>query len=246
MSNVYGLIGFPLGHSFSKKYFSEKFTKEGIEGNEYKLFELSNIKEIRNLLENEPDLCGFNITIPYKEVIFPYLDELDSHAKEIGAVNVVKIHKGKLIGFNSDYVGFLSSLKNLIQNPTGMQALILGTGGASKAIAYAFKYIDIPYQYVSRNKGENAITYDELDELTLQDYQIIVNTTPLGTYPNVNNCPDIPYELLGKNHFLYDLVYNPEETLFLKKGKEQGASIKNGYEMLVGQAEESWTIWKSL
>jgi len=246
MNEVYGLIGHPLGHSFSKKYFTNKFSEESIENCDYKLFDLSQIDEVETLLSQEENLKGFNITIPYKQAIFPYLDELDPHAKEIEAVNVVKIEEGKLKGFNSDYIGFLNSLKFYLKDNKDIKALILGTGGASKAIAYALRFSNIPYQYVSRKKSESAISYDQLrnEKSLLQDYQLIVNTTPLGTFPNVDNCPEIPYDQLNENHFLYDLVYNPEETKFLQLGKEKGALIKNGYEMLVGQAEESWRIWQ--
>ena len=247
MKKVYGLIGHPLGHSFSEKYFTEKFSADGITDCEYKLFDLSIIDEVKNILLKEQSLQGFNITIPYKEAIFPYLSKLDLHAQQIGAVNVVKLEGGKLIGYNSDYIGFLNSLKNFLSNTNDLKALILGTGGASKGIAYALEQIDIPYQYVSRRNKEKVISYDTLKENPdiVSSHQLIINTTPLGTFPNVTECADIPYNLLTKQHYLYDLVYNPSETLFLKNGITQGAKVKNGYEMLVGQAEESWRIWNS-
>jgi len=244
MKRVFGLIGFPLGHSFSRKYFTEKFEKNEITDCEYKLFELESIRELPDLLQKEPDLNGFNITIPYKQEVFQYLDELDEHAKEIGAVNVVKINDGKLKGYNSDYLGFTDSLLGFIQQKTALKALILGTGGASKAIAYSLTKLNIPYQYVSRSTSKTAISYEELAANKLIDeYHLIINTTPLGTYPKAENAPNIPYDSLTDKHYLYDLVYNPSETLFMKRGLSKGASVKNGYDMLVGQAEASWHIW---
>lgn len=245
MKKVYGLIGFPLGHSFSKKYFTEKFSNEGILDCEYKLFELEGIDQLSDMLKQEKDLKGFNITIPYKEQIFPFLDQLDPHAKAIGAVNVVNIVNGKLIGHNSDYIGFRDTLSSFIDHKTVKNALILGTGGASKAIAYTLKQLDINFQFVSRKSDTGLISYDELKQNgTLKKYQLIINTTPLGTFPNPEHAPDIPYQELSDQHYLYDLVYNPSVTLFMKKGLEKGAKTINGYEMLVGQAEAAWQIWK--
>lgn len=247
MEKVYGLIGFPLGHSFSKKYFTEKFETEGISNCEYQLFELEDIDQLSEMLKRETNLKGFNITIPYKEQIFPFLDQLDPHAAEIGAVNVVNIVNGKLIGYNSDYIGFSETLTEFIDQKTVKNALILGTGGASKAIAYALKQLDISYQYVSRKSGKELISYDELKHNNaIKNFQLIINTTPLGTYPNPENAPDIPYQELTNQHYLYDLVYNPAETLFMKKGVERGAKAINGYKMLVGQAEAAWKIWNRL
>ncbi|MEL6558859.1 MAG: shikimate dehydrogenase [Bacteroidota bacterium] len=247
MKKVYGLIGFPLGHSFSKKYFTEKFKTEDISGCEYQLFELESIDQLSDMLRSETNLKGFNITIPYKEQIFPFLDQLDPHAAEIGAVNVVNIVNGKLIGYNSDYIGFSDTLKEFIDQKAVKKALILGTGGASKAIAYALQQLGITFQYVSRKSGEGLISYDELKQNSaIKNFQLIINTTPLGTYPNPENAPDIPYQELTDQHYLYDLVYNPAETLFMKNGIDQGAKAINGYKMLVGQAEAAWDIWNSL
>ncbi len=241
---TYGLIGYRLSHSFSKKYFNEKFTKENIADCVYENFPLETIQEFTSLLHNTPDLKGCNVTIPYKEEIIQYLDELDSAAKEIGAVNVVKIlPDGKLIGYNSDYYGFKTSLEKFIPANQSFRALILGTGGAAKAVAVALKDLGIPYQYVSRSKGNGVISYAEIDAKLLGQYSIIINTSPLGMYPDVDSFPAIPYQFLTDKHYLYDLVYNPEVTTFMRKGKEHGAHVVNGLEMLIGQAEKAWEIW---
>jgi shikimate dehydrogenase len=241
---TYGLIGYRLSHSFSKKYFNEKFAKEHIEDCVYENFPLETIKEFTALLQATPDLKGCNVTIPYKEEIIPYLDELDAAAKEIGAVNVVKIFPdGKLIGYNSDYYGFKISLEKFIPDNQSFRALVLGTGGAAKAVVVALKDLGIPYQYVSRSKGNGVIGYDEIDEKMLQHYSIIINTSPLGMYPDVDSFPDIPYQFLTDKHYLYDLVYNPEVTAFMRKGQEHGAHVVNGLGMLIGQAEKAWEIW---
>lgn len=241
---TYGLIGYRLSHSFSKKYFNEKFAKENIADCVYENFPLETINEFTTLLQTTPDLKGCNVTIPYKEEIIPYLDELDAAAKEIGAVNVVKIlPNGKLIGYNSDYYGFKTSLEKFIPANQSFRALILGTGGAAKAVAVALKDLGIPYQYVSRSKGDSVISYAEIDANVLGQYSIIINTSPLGMYPDVNSFPDIPYQFLTDKHYLYDLVYNPEVTTFMRKGQEHGAHVVNGLEMLIGQAEKAWEIW---
>lgn len=246
MKKVYGLIGYPLGHSFSRKYFNDKFRKEGISDCEYKLFELENIQMLPEIMKKEPNLQGFNITIPYKQEVLQYLDKLDQHAEEIGAVNVVKIVDSKLIGYNSDFLGFSDTLIKFINLNDVNKALILGTGGASKAIAYALKKLNIEFLYVSRKLGNHAITYEELrNKELISTQQLIINTTPVGTYPNAENAPDIPYESINGQHYLYDLVYNPQETLFMKNGREQGAKVINGYDMLVGQAEAAWKIWNT-
>lgn len=243
---TYGLIGYRLSHSFSKKYFNEKFAKENIADCVYENFPLETIKEFATLLHTTPDLKGCNVTIPYKQEIIPYLDELDAAAKEIGAVNVVKIFPdGKLIGYNSDYYGFKTSLQKFIPVNRSYRALILGTGGAAKAVAVALKDLEIPYQYVSRSKGEGMISYAEMNEKTLEEYSIIINTSPLGMYPDVDSFPDIPYQFLTDKHYLYDLVYNPEITAFMRKGQQHGAHVVNGLEMLIGQAEKAWEIWNS-
>lgn len=241
---TYGLIGYRLSHSFSKKYFNEKFAKENITDCVYENFPLETIQEFTSLLQTTPDLKGCNVTIPYKEEIIPFLNELDPAAKEIGAVNVVKIlPDGKLMGYNSDYFGFKTSLEKFIPANQSLRALILGTGGAAKAVAVALKDLGIPYQYVSRSAGKDVISYADMDEKLLQKYAIIINTSPLGMYPDVDSFPAIPYQFLTANHYLYDLVYNPEVTAFMRKGQQQGAHVVNGLEMLIGQAEKAWEIW---
>lgn len=237
-----GLIGYPLSHSFSKKYFSDKFLDENIKGFHYDLFPLNDIQKLTRLLKEQPNLLGLNVTIPYKEQVIPFLDEISESAKAIGAVNTIRIENGKLKGFNTDAYGFEESLKVFLK-PHHKNALILGTGGAAKAIQYVLEKLDIGYKYVSRTPKAEQFSYDELNEQIFNKYEIIVNTTPLGMFPKVEQCPAIPYEYLTNQHLLYDLVYNPKETLFLKKGKEKGASIKNGLEMLHLQAEKAWSIW---
>ncbi|ABG57300.1 shikimate dehydrogenase family protein [Cytophaga hutchinsonii] len=243
---TYGLIGFRLSHSFSKKYFTEKFLKEGIEDCVYENFQLDTVKEFSALLRTDANLKGFNVTIPYKEEIIPFLNDLDAAAKEIGAVNVIKIQEdGTLIGYNSDYYGFKTSLETFIPKEVSHKALVLGTGGAAKAVVTALNHLGIPYQYVSRNKSAQSLSYEELDQNVMQEYTLVVNTSPLGMYPEVDSFPAIPYEFLDSRHYLYDLVYNPEETLFMKKGIARGAHVMNGLPMLIGQAEKAWEIWNS-
>ena len=243
----YGLLGYPLGHSFSRTYFNQKFEAEKIDA-EYVNFEIPNIKEIKNVLKENPDLGGLNVTIPYKEQVIPYLDDLDADARQIGAVNVIKFTKGlfgktKLIGYNSDIIGFKQSIEPLLK-PTHQKALILGTGGASKAVYQGLKQLGVGSTFVSRSHKEGCITYEEITPKIMSQYTVIVNTTPLGMFPNVNACPNIPYEELMPDHVLYDLLYNPDETLFMKKGKERGATVKNGLEMLLLQAFAAWQIWQ--
>lgn len=242
----YGLIGYPLGHSFSIGYFNEKFRSEGINA-EYVNFEIPDIRELPDIIRTNPTLKGLNVTIPYKEKVIPYLDDIDKDAAAIGAVNVVKINRQKnkyrLKGYNSDIIGFTQSIEPLIE-PHHKKALILGTGGSSKAIFHGLKKLDIEGTYVSRNKRPEMLTYEELTTEVMADHTIIVNCTPVGMYPRVNDCPDIPYELLTPKHLLYDLLYNPNMTLFMKKGEQQGATIKNGIEMLLLQAFASWEIWE--
>ena len=243
----YGLLGYPLGHSFSKNYFNQKFEAEKINA-EYLNFEIPNIKNIKEVLKENPDLRGLNVTIPYKEQVIPFLDELDKDASVIGAVNVIKFAKGmfgkqKLIGFNSDIIGFKQSIAPLL-TPKHRKALILGTGGASKAVFHGLKQLGVGSTLVSRKEKEFCITYEEITPEIMKSYTVIVNTTPLGMYPNINSCPNIPYDLLTPDHLLYDLLYNPDETLFMKKGKEKGAVVKNGLEMLLIQAFASWEIWQ--
>lgn len=240
----YGLIGYPLKHSFSKQYFNNKFISESIDAT-YMNFEISSIKEFPNILTENKDLCGLNVTIPYKEQVIPYLDGL-ANAKEIGAVNVIKFDRSKgklrLIGYNSDIIGFQESIEPLLKEHH-KKALILGTGGASKAVFHGLKHLNIATQFVSRTKKDNCLTYGELSPEIMNEYTVIVNATPVGMYPNVDSAPDIPYHLLNEKHLLYDLLYNPDITLFMQKGKAQGATVKNGLEMLLLQAFHAWAIW---
>ena len=243
----YGLLGYPLGHSFSKNYFNQKFESEKIDA-QYVNFEISDIKYIKNVLKENPNLNGLNVTIPYKEQVIPYLDDLDEDARLIGAVNVIKFTKGflgktKLIGYNSDIIGFKRSIEPLLDS-SHRKALILGTGGASKAVMHGLKQLGVGTTFVSRTPKEHCITYQDVTPELLESYTVIVNTTPLGMFPNVDACPDIPYDALTPKHLLYDLLYNPAETLFIKKGKEHGAVVKNGLEMLLLQAFAAWEIWQ--
>ncbi|MDF1676905.1 MAG: shikimate dehydrogenase [Vicingaceae bacterium] len=243
---LFGLIGHPLAHSFSKKYFESKFKKEGITNCSYQLFDIENILDF-NTIKNTTELTGLNVTIPYKQSIIEHLDEIDTNAKLIGAVNTIKIDTAtkKTKGFNTDYYGFKNSLKPFLEN-THQRALILGTGGASKAIVHVLKNLNIDCLFVSRTpKKDNEISYQDVNEYVIKHHQLIINTTPLGTYPNIESYPNISYENLTSNHLLYDLVYNPEETVFLKKGKEKGCLTINGLQMLKLQAEKSWEIWNS-
>ena len=240
----FGLIGFPLGHSFSKKYFTEKFLLEGIDAR-YDLYELKSLEEFAELKVSE-NLCGLNVTIPYKQQIIPFLDEMDETAAEIGAVNVIKfIRDGndlKLKGYNSDAIGFLQSIRPYLK-PHHNKALILGTGGASRAFDYTLRKLGIETTFVSRTPAEGQLSYSDLSETVLNEYPIILNASPVGTFPDVERCPDIPYQYLTSRHLLFDAVYNPAETLFLQKGKAQGANVLNGEGMLTGQAEAAWKIW---
>ncbi len=238
----YALIGKPLTHSFSKRYFTNKFEVEQIADCFYELYQLESISEFPDLLKAQTNLQGLNVTIPYKEAVIPFLDELSEEAKDIGAVNTISMENGMLKGHNTDVLGFRDSLFTwLNETPTG--ALILGTGGASKGIAYVLRQAEIPYLRVSRTLAKGDITYGDLDRSLLSEYSLIINTTPLGTYPNVETAPDIPYNLLSKRNSLYDLVYNPEKTVFLNNGNARGCQVKNGLEMLVAQAEYAWGIW---
>lgn len=236
---TYGLIGKNISYSFSRNYFNNKFKNENVLNSQYVNFDIDNLSELNNMFNINN--YGFNVTIPYKETIILYLDSLDFHAEQIGAVNTIKIENEKKIGFNTDWIGFKKSLESLLK-PHHKKALILGTGGASKAVIYALKQLQIQTLIVSRN-GET--TYEDLSEEIIQNHTIIINCTPVGTFPNTDSAPEIPYEFITKNHLVYDLIYNPAETLFLKKCKENGAVTKNGLEMLEIQAEESWKIWNS-
>lgn len=243
----YGLIGYPLRHSFSIGFFNEKFTAENIDA-EYVNFEIPRIQDFMEVIEENPNLRGLNVTIPYKEQVIPYLDELDKDTAKIGAVNVIKIihqpkGKVKLVGYNSDIIGFTQSIEPLLQ-PHHRKALILGTGGASKAIYHGLLNLGLESTFVSRTKKDSKfLTYEELTPEIMKEYTVIVNCTPVGMYPKVDYCPDIPYDELTPNHLLYDLLYNPNETLFMKKGQARGAVVKNGLEMLLLQAFAAWEIW---
>jgi len=240
--NTYGLIGYPLGHSFSRKFFTEKFAKEGIDA-QYLNFEIPSIEEFPEIIKNNPTLRGLNVTIPYKQQVMQYLDDLSEEVKAIGAVNVVKVAKEGLTGYNSDVIGFVDSIKTLLK-PHHKKALILGTGGASKAIRYGLEEkLGMETLFVSRTARKGMITYEEVTTEVLKEYEVIVNCSPVGMFPHVDECPALPYKAMNENHLLYDLVYNPLETLFMKKGAEQGAAVKNGLEMLHLQAIASWNIW---
>ncbi|MCB9034916.1 MAG: shikimate dehydrogenase [Chitinophagales bacterium] len=247
VKNLYGLIGFPLSHSFSKGYFAEKFIKEEIIDSYYDTFPLENIAQFPSLIQQHANLKGLNVTIPYKQQIIPFLDTVDEAATTIGAVNTIKFSNGILSGHNSDAFGFEQSLLPLI-NQTINQAIILGTGGASKAVAYVLNQLNIPFIYLSRNANhqQSIFSYDEFNQNNnLADYLLVVNTTPLGMYPNEQSCPSLNYNQVSKNHIFYDLVYNPTETVFLANAKSKGATTKNGLEMLYLQAEKSWQIWNA-
>ncbi|QZT37285.1 shikimate dehydrogenase [Halosquirtibacter xylanolyticus] len=242
----YGLLGYPLSHSFSKGYFTAKFKEETIDA-EYHNFELPKAFDIIERIKQDPSIAGLNITIPHKQSIIPLLNKISKEAKEIGAVNVVKVSFDEdgqylLFGFNSDVYGFSESIRPLI-NAEHKKALVLGTGGASKAVYSGLKSLGIEPTYVSRKSSEGVLGYEALNQEVISEYTVIVNATPLGTYPNMDSCPNIPYKYLTKDHLLYDLVYNPAETLFMKKGKEHGAMVKNGLEMLHLQAEKAWEFW---
>lgn len=261
----FGLIGFPLGHSFSKGFFTEKFAREGIDA-QYLNFEIPDATMLFDVLRDNPELKGLNVTLPHKQAVIPLLDELSDEAREIGAVNVIRIRDGKLKGFNSDIIGFTDSIRPLLQ-PHHKKALVLGTGGASKAICVGLNHLGLEWKYVSRNGGQGAgskeqentscpnnplapcplplapLNYSDLTPEVMAEYTVIVNCTPVGMFPKVDAAPAIPYELLTPQHLLFDCVYNPEDTLFMQKGRTQGATVKNGLEMLHLQAEASWKFW---
>ncbi len=234
-----GLIGFPLGHSFSAQYFSEKFEKLGLHDHRYKVFPLESIEDLPDLIRNEPSLFGFNVTIPHKQSIIPFLDDLSPQAEAIGAVNTVRIQKGQLEGYNTDYYGFQAMMEGFTHYD---QALVLGNGGASQAVQFVLKEMHIPFTLVSRKSG---LSYAEITADVIRDHKLIVNTTSLGMSPNTSDAPELPYTALTKQHALLDLIYNPEETHFMKKGSENGAQTLNGLKMLYAQAEASWKIWTS-
>lgn len=239
----FGLLGRNISYSFSKGYFTDKFNTEFFAGCTYENFDIPEISAFAELIKNNSDLKGMNVTIPYKESVIPFLDKLSKKAAQIGAVNTIKItKKGKLKGYNTDYYGFKKSLEPLLQSHH-KKALILGTGGASKGVAFALDELSIPYTFVSREAKENAINYDQINASTFDDYQIIINSTPVGTSPNIDVFPLIPYEFFTEKHIAFDLIYNPTETQFLKKAREKGAQIKNGLDMLIFQAEKAWAVW---
>ncbi|MFI3333067.1 MAG: shikimate dehydrogenase [Rikenellaceae bacterium] len=240
----FGLIGKTLKHSFSAKYFAEKFSHEGITDCSYSLFELEKIEDILLLINQEPELCGFNITIPYKQQIIPYLDSIDIEAERIGAVNCVKIENGRLIGYNADIVGLRESIAKLLNGTYVDRALVLGTGGASSAVQYMLGEMGVEFELVSRDPLKSTITYATISPEDITRAQLIINTTPLGTFPDIESAPSLPYAFVSPSHYLFDLVYNPPLTQFLSYGEQRGARILNGQTMLVAQAEESWRIWK--
>lgn len=244
MGRLFGLIGYPLSHSFSKRYFSEKFTRENLPENRYELYPIPQITDLPQLFKDNPDLEGLNVTIPYKEQVIPYLDELSPVVQEIGACNCIRIREGRLVGYNTDVLGFEQTLVRHLK-PHHKQALVLGTGGAAKAVHYVLRQKSIEFLQVGRTAREGILDYDSLTDELMGTHTLIINTTPLGMHPQEDTAPPIPYGAIGDMHYLYDLVYNPAKTLFLQKGEERGAAIENGADMLVIQAEASWDIWNS-
>jgi shikimate dehydrogenase len=244
---LFGLIGYPLGHSFSQQYFSEKFVREGITDAQYELFPIRAIGDLVQVLQEQPALCGLSVTIPYKELVLPFLNDLDETACAVGAVNCIRIQDGRLTGYNTDVYGFEQSLRKSlgVVHPSS-RALLLGTGGASKAVAFVLRKMGIDYQFVSRKADAEKgwLNYDDLRELDWQNYHLVVNTTPLGTYPKTDGCPDLPFEKLSAQHLVFDLVYNPPQTVLLRHAMEQSARVQNGLDMLQLQAEKAWEIWQ--
>lgn len=247
MEKVFGLIGATVSHSFSKAYFDEKFFREGLRDFHYELFPLKNIKEIEALLKDTKGLAGLNVTIPYKEQVLKYLDEVDGSAKKIGAVNVIKIHDGKLKGFNTDSDAFYETIEKWLPKDKTFKALILGTGGSSKAVQEALKKLAIEYKVVSRKSKKGDLTYEDLEKnpKLISDSHLVINTTPLGMSPNTETMPPVDFEQITPEHYVYDLIYNPARTMFLQKAEMRNATIKNGLEMLHIQAEKSWMIWNN-
>lgn len=247
MEKKFGLIGATVSHSFSKSYFDEKFFREGLRDYHYDLYSLSTIDELKKLLEENPELCGLNVTIPYKEQVIPYLTDIDAAAKKIGAVNVIKIQNGKLKGYNTDSDAFFETIEKWFSPTPDSKALILGTGGSSKAVQQALDKLGVAFKLVSREKSKGNYTYEDLekDASIVTESHLIINTTPLGMSPNTNAFPPINYEQLHAHHFVYDLIYNPARTQFLQKAEMRGAIIRNGLEMLQIQAEKAWAIWNN-
>jgi shikimate dehydrogenase len=240
----YGLIGYPLTHSLSQQYFTQKFIDQGIEDCVYERFSIPSLGDLHDILKTHPDLCGFNITIPYKKEVLAFLTERSKAVEEVGACNCVKIIDGNLIGYNTDVIGFENSLIPFLK-PTHNKALVLGTGGAALAIVYVLQKLGIHFSYVSRTATSGQLTYNDLDASVMASHTLIINTTPLGMFPNIEACPAIPYDLLTPEHHLFDLTYNPAVSTFLAKGMQIGATIQNGQQMFVEQAEQSWRIWNS-
>jgi shikimate dehydrogenase len=247
MEKVFGLIGQTVSHSFSKSYFDEKFFREGLRDHHYELFPLNNIKEIETLIKDTKGLTGLNVTLPYKEQVIQFLDEVDPIAKKIGAVNVIKFKDGKRKGYNTDSDAFHETLEKWLPADKKLKALVLGTGGSSKAVQEALKKLKISYKIVSREASKADLTYEAIEKKPeiLKESLLIINTTPLGMHPNTDNMPPIDYEHIGADHYVYDLIYNPARTLFLQRAEMRGATIKNGLEMLHVQAEKSWMIWNN-
>jgi shikimate dehydrogenase len=240
---TFGLIGYPLSHSFSKNFFDKKFEEENLNDHYFENYSISDIDQLHDILKN-PTLKGLAVTIPHKRSVIDFLYQSDPVVKKIGACNCIKIRDGKLTGYNTDVIGFEKSFIKKLQ-AQHQQALILGTGGASAAVEFVLQKLHIPYQLVSRNKKNNSLSYDDLNEALIHQYPIIINTSPVGMYPHIDEAPLIPYQFITPAHYLYDLIYNPAETKFLKEGKLKNATIENGYDMLVLQAEENWKIWNS-
>jgi len=240
----FGLIGYPLSHSFSKKYFTDKFMQEGLADCSYAAYPIAGIGELPALLKSHPSLEGLNVTIPYKEQVLRYLTEQSPVVQQVGACNCIRIQQGRLTGYNTDVTGFEQSLLTHLQ-PHHKKALILGTGGAGKAVEYVLKKRGIRYRYVSRKPSVNHFSYEQVTPAVLEEYTLIINTTPLGMYPNITQAPPIPYGALTSRHYLFDVIYNPATTLFLQQGAQRGAAVQNGLDMLIIQAEESWKIWNA-
>jgi shikimate dehydrogenase len=245
MEKKFGLIGSTVSHSFSKAYFDEKFFRDGLRDYHYDLYPLAKVEDMKRLLSDNPELVGLNVTIPYKESVIKLLDGIDQEAKNIGAVNVIKIKGGKLTGFNTDSAAFFETLEKWFPNEAGSHAIILGTGGSSKAVQEALQKLKIPFKVVSRSKDKNLLTYEDLEKqpAIIANANLVINTTPLGMSPDTNHFAPIPYDVLTENHYVYDLIYNPARTMFLQKAEMRNAKIKNGLEMLHIQAEKAWAIW---
>jgi shikimate dehydrogenase len=247
MEKKFGLIGSTVSHSFSKSYFDEKFFREGLRDYHYDLYPLQTVEELKKLLNENPELCGLNVTVPYKEKVMKFLSDIDNDAKKIGAVNVIKIQNGKLVGYNTDSDAFYETLEKWFPKIENAKALVLGSGGSSKAVRQALRKLSIPFQIVSREKTSGDLTYQELEQngSLLTATPLIINTTPLGMSPDANAFPPINFELINSSHYVYDLIYNPARTVFLQKAEMRGANIKNGLEMLHIQAEKAWAIWNN-